>query len=81
MLEGYHNALREHYECAHPNIWIFIRKLADLQVKIDVDIRLLEENGTVKKRKTDNYDRQVNLCIRYKDFENLEFIKEIAKTL
>ena len=34
-----------------------------------------------KKRKLDNYDHQAGLCMRYEDFDGLDFIDGIAKIM
>jgi hypothetical protein len=80
-LEGYHNGLNQHYDCAHPNVWLFLSKLKAFQVKVDVTIRELREKGPMIKRRANTYDQQQRLCKRYDEFSPMEFVTEIAKLL
>ncbi|PZQ93624.1 MAG: hypothetical protein DI539_31645 [Flavobacterium psychrophilum] len=80
-LEGYHNGINQHHDCAHPNIWLFLLKLKTFQVKVDVTVRELHEKGPTVKRRATIYDHQQNLCERYEEFSPTDFINEIAKLL
>ena len=81
VMEGHHKHLRDFYEYAHPNLWIFLKKLAAFQVGVDVLLREMVENGPPAKRKNDKYDAQTRLCMVYKKSNSVEFIVEIAKTM
>lgn len=82
-LEGNHNGINVHYDCDHPNVWLFLKKLKAYQVKMDVKMREFSEKGVPAKRRATSYDWQKSLCERYNEFSlnPLEFINEMAKLL